>query len=297
VLQKLLPIVGGLLAAIACSGQATLLWKIDCDSCPKSSFLMGTVHSFSGEYLFEHNELSSLAYYVDAIATEGDRTMLKNKFMSDDSLISGVSLSTLLDSTDYNLVKQKFEAAYHISFSIVDKYYPHAIMDAISYSSSGDFNKAYHKAHPTDTLYHTFMDKMIQDIAIDRKIPLYGLESREEIYVLQYRDMPLKEQAQMLVYTLKANPSDIRYAMQDICFTDQSLDCMCSIIPGVNNYTRPGDSTMIYKRNLLWMEKIPALIQKQSVLIAVGSMHFCGKEGLVNLLMKKNYKLTPLKYK
>ncbi|MBK5285594.1 MAG: TraB/GumN family protein, partial [Bacteroidia bacterium] len=143
----------------------------------------------------------------------------------------------------------------------------------------------------------TFMDKMIQDIALERKIPLYGLETREEIYKLQYRDMPLSEQARMLVFSLKTNPSDVMYSMVDTCFIYQRLDCMCTALPGVINYTRPGDSTMIYKRNLLWMEKIPALIHKQSTLIAVGSMHLCGDAGLINLLMEKKYKLTPLTYK
>ncbi|MEO5571636.1 MAG: TraB/GumN family protein [Bacteroidia bacterium] len=280
-----------------CYGQATLLWKIECDSCPKTSYLMGTNHGFDGDYLFKHQQLAAIAYSVDAIADEADRSVLKDKLIHDDSLIAGVSLRDLVDSADYELVAKKFQSVYYVPFSMVEKYYPHAIQQGIYFGQAGNYNTEYHKTHPDDTTYHRFMDYMIQDIAIERKIPLYGLETRDEIYKMQYRDMPLKEQAKMLVNTLKTNPDDIRYKMADTCFTDQSLDCLCSVVPGVSTYSRPGDSTLIYKRNLLWMEKIPALLHKQSLLIAVGAMHLCGNYGLVDLLIRKKYKLTPLLYK
>lgn len=285
------------LATGTCHGQATLLWKIECDSCPKTSYLMGTNHGFDGQYLFDHNQLAAIAYTVDAIATEADRNTVKNNMMHDDSLISGVALSTLLDSADYNLVKLKFQSVFGVPFSLVEKYYPHAIEEGIHYGEGENYNTAYHKTHPNDTTYHMFMDMMIMNIALNRKIPLYGLETREEKYKMQFVDMPLKEQAQMLVHGLKANPSDIRYAMVDTCFADQNMDCLCSIFQCRNTYSCSGDSTMIYKRNLLWMEKIPALLHKQSILIAVGAMHLCGNAGLPALLFRKGFKVTPLGYK
>jgi len=43
------------------------------------------------------------------------------------------------------------------------------------------------------------------------------------------------------------------------------------------------------------MEKIPELIANQPTMIGVGVMLLCGKDGLINLLRQKGYKLDVVK--
>lgn len=43
------------------------------------------------------------------------------------------------------------------------------------------------------------------------------------------------------------------------------------------------------------MEKTPALINEKSTFIAVGALHLCGDEGLINLLREKGYTVSLVK--
>jgi uncharacterized protein len=49
---------------------------------------------------------------------------------------------------------------------------------------------------------------------------------------------------------------------------------------------------LVKARNKNWMKRLPTLIQKQSNFIAVGAMHLCGEDGLINQLRKLGYTVT-----
>lgn len=48
------------------------------------------------------------------------------------------------------------------------------------------------------------------------------------------------------------------------------------------------------KRNLNWMKKIPKYLKKNPTLIAVGAGHLSGELGLIPLLQKQGFKITPI---
>jgi uncharacterized protein YbaP (TraB family) len=50
---------------------------------------------------------------------------------------------------------------------------------------------------------------------------------------------------------------------------------------------------MLDKRNLNWLPKIKLAIKKESCFFAVGSAHLAGNNGLVNLLRKEGFVVTP----
>ena len=50
---------------------------------------------------------------------------------------------------------------------------------------------------------------------------------------------------------------------------------------------------MLDKRNLNWLPKIKLAIKKESCFFAVGSAHLAGNNGLVNLLRKEGFSVTP----
>ncbi len=57
------------------------------------------------------------------------------------------------------------------------------------------------------------------------------------------------------------------------------------------------DKTLVDGRNRYWMTQIPSLMKKQSTLVAVGLAHLLptpASEGLVSMLRKQGYKVTPI---
>jgi uncharacterized protein YbaP (TraB family) len=51
---------------------------------------------------------------------------------------------------------------------------------------------------------------------------------------------------------------------------------------------------MLDNRNKKWLPAMTAAIQKQSSFFAVGAAHLAGSAGLINLLRKKGFTLTPI---
>ena len=51
---------------------------------------------------------------------------------------------------------------------------------------------------------------------------------------------------------------------------------------------------MLYNRNRNWVEKLKGILGKKSVLVAVGAGHLPGENGVIGLLRKAGYTLTPV---
>ena len=59
---------------------------------------------------------------------------------------------------------------------------------------------------------------------------------------------------------------------------------------GVNNYT----DILLYNRNRNWVAKLKTLLPSKALVIAVGAGHLPGEQGLINLLRKEGYNVTPV---
>ena len=51
---------------------------------------------------------------------------------------------------------------------------------------------------------------------------------------------------------------------------------------------------MLYHRNQNWVEKLKSVMPNHSVVIAVGAGHLPGEKGVINLLRKEGYKVSPV---
>jgi len=59
---------------------------------------------------------------------------------------------------------------------------------------------------------------------------------------------------------------------------------------GINNYT----DLLLYRRNSNWVTKLKTLLPGKSLVVAVGAGHLPGEKGVINLLRKAGYTLTPV---
>ena len=51
---------------------------------------------------------------------------------------------------------------------------------------------------------------------------------------------------------------------------------------------------LLDKRNIDWISKVPALMKKESIFMAVGAAHLVGEHGVLNLLKKAGYTVRPI---
>lgn len=52
---------------------------------------------------------------------------------------------------------------------------------------------------------------------------------------------------------------------------------------------------LLDKRNEAWVAKMPTIMKEKASLFSVGAGHLVGEKGVINLLKKKGYKVTPLR--
>jgi hypothetical protein len=52
---------------------------------------------------------------------------------------------------------------------------------------------------------------------------------------------------------------------------------------------------LLKDRNVRWVERLPAIMQTQSVFVAVGAAHLPGKNGVLQLLRQQGYTVEAVK--
>jgi len=110
--------------------------------------------------------------------------------------------------------------------------------------------------------------------------------------------IPYKLQAQQLVsYIDSATTGDKEdkqmkemfnaYKSQDL---KKLENLMVESDPGMARFT----DLLLYHRNQNWVSKLKTILPGKSLLIAVGAGHLPGEKGVISLLRKEGYSLTPV---
>jgi uncharacterized protein YbaP (TraB family) len=142
------------------------------------------------------------------------------------------------------------------------------------------------------------MEQVIMEEAKENKKKIRGLETMSyQAGVLD--SIPYKLQAEQLVsYIDGVNKGDDKedqqlkemfdaYKKQDL----QKLEAMMvETDAGMAGFT----DIMLYHRNQNWVRKLKTLLTDKALLIAVGAGHLPGEKGVINLLRKEGYKVTPV---
>ena len=113
--------------------------------------------------------------------------------------------------------------------------------------------------------------------------------------------IPYQLQAdQLLSYIDKARKNgkeDKEMAEMFKAYRDQDLkkleEMMMQSDAGISNFT----DIFLYNRNENWVAKLKSIFASKSVLVAVGAGHLPGEKGVINLLRKQGYIVTPVENK
>ena len=270
--------------------ENTLLWKISGNGLEKPSYLFGTIHMICADDAGLSANMKKAISNCDEVYFEVDMdnmfemigAMKKMKMMGD------TTLKDLLSEADYKKVKDYFtENGSMLPFSMLETYKP---MLAASTLEQGSM--------PCDNT--EMMEQVIMKEAKGYNKKIKGLETMSyQAGVLD--SIPYKLQAEQLVsYIDKANKGEDddtemkemfnAYKSQDLKKLEEML---MTTDAGISGFT----DILLYHRNQNWVEKLKSLLPEKSLLIAVGAGHLPGPKGVINLLRKEGYKVTPVENK
>lgn len=266
--------------------KSSLLWEISGNGLKKPSYLYGTVHSFD-ERAFRFAKLAeSCITKCDAFGMEinmdnlGDDinifSMMKYLTMPGDT-----TLDMLMTHEQYVLLDQFVSDSMHLALAMFNTIKPMFLMgmqEGMSMSQDSS----------------DFLDQYFMKKAQEHHKEIIGIETVEEqIKALDL--IPLKEQAKMVLEMIGPDTTKQENSLEDLVdiYAKGDLDAIYAFYKK-EDLSNAFNAALITDRNHRMAERIDSIMQKKALFTAIGALHLPGDEGVINLLRKKGYTLTPL---
>jgi uncharacterized protein len=262
--------------------EKSLLWKIEGNGIEAPSYLYGTIHVMCPDDITISTSLRSAFNSTQQLYLELDMdnpaTMLKmamGMMMRD-----GSSLKTLLSEKDYDSVATIFRSKTGMSLGMMNRAKPILLMGMVYPSILGCQPEGW--------------EQQLMKMAKEKTMSVYGLEKVEDqMGVLD--SIPYKVQAEMFMKTMYDIDS-ARSGFQKLVevYKQQDIQQMIKMNTEDDDF---GDyeSVMLKKRNESWIPVIATAMKNKTSFFAVGAAHLAGDFGVISLLRKQGYKVTPVK--
>ena len=265
--------------------QNSLLWKIESKESQYPSYIFGTIHLIdSSDYFLPprfqktFNECKNVVFEID-MKNMNDPAMLMNLLPK--ILMRGdTSLEDLLSQKDYSILQKNFKKS-GIPLFLFQKVKPLFL----TVFAEGDIvpgsiqNKKYMS-----------YEMEIMEMAKKQNKSTGGLETMEfQIGVLD--SIPYKEQAKMLMESINSKETGGNQLKELIdLYKQQNINALHQSIKSddISVY----EKILLNNRNRNWIPVIIDYISHEPTFFAVGAGHLGGKDGVINLLRKKGYKVT-----
>ena len=124
-----------------------------------------------------------------------------------------------------------------------------------------------------------------------------GLETIE-FQISVFDSIPYKDQAEMLVQSLKSSSTDDdEFKMMIDIYKNQNISSMVTMIKDDKEGLADYEDILLKKRNETWIDQIITNAKAQPTFIAVGAGHLAGNNGVINLLRQKGISMRPVSTK
>lgn len=269
--------------------ENALFWKISGKGLSEPSYLFGTYHLLNGGYLSEIPEVNKAFEQADGVVVETELDSSKLLQMMPVMVMSDKTLSDLVSDEDYALITSEVEKTTGASMDMLAQFKPVSLtfMLTVAY--------AYQDAQSELTRYEgPPMDTHFTNVGKKNKKTIATFETMEEQLRIVFDHDPVEEQARQLVEFVRSKDDMIK-AQSDLLRMYLAQD-LSGIYELYRKYEKQfGDATyLLDDRNIKWMKKLPAMIEKGNQFIAVGALHLTGEKSLIRLLRERGYTLTPV---
>jgi uncharacterized protein YbaP (TraB family) len=261
-----------------------LLWEVKLKDGKTTSYLYGTMHLMDAKLFYFPKKLEKLLLKSDVLCME--IANINDPDLSPDALfLTDESLSDYFNTEQMDSIYHWAEKALLMNKEQFDtnfnKAKPFLLMQFLLQSSLPENSKSY--------------EKEFENLAIKNKIATTGLESVTEQLNL-FTSFSKNEQTEMVMSSLRdeAKAKSSFEQMQQIYLT-QNLDNLYIFMKKESDSPIANSRVFLENRNQNWIPQMEKMMENKSIFFAVGAAHLAGPEGVIELLIKKGYTLTPIK--
>lgn len=290
---KFLPLTIALVISTLTFGQPvskSLLWKISGNDLTEPSYLFGTYHLLGDGFLTEVPEIETPFKNAKGVVVEMviDSSKLLNISMM--AVMRDKKISTLLSPEDFKLVSDTLEKISGFSLKMMDMFKPSQVSAALVLLQSQKLNEKTLSKYPGIPL-----DVHFASAAKKNAIMLTPLETMEAQMKLLLDQFPVEEQARQLVdYVKNSNTFSKTHVDMLNLYLQKDLDALSKLMESIPEDLMGNSDYLLKDRNEKWMKTLPPLMRSGSQFIAVGAGHLPGEDGMLSLLQKAGYQVTPV---
>ena len=268
------------LSATAQELENALLWKVSGNGL-ETSYIYGTMHVLCDATLTQQVEEALEYTQLVVLELDMDSPTLQTEMMKRMMFPKGETISKYLTEEEYKILDTFLKEHAAMGLALLDSMAPIMI---------------------ESMLIPSMMDCPMQ--SIEGNLMAHAKREQEEVLGLETVDdqfdafdaIPIKEQAQSLLKKAKDGIEKDRAMfkkMQD-AYVKQNLIALMYMLTDDGGDFMKNREVLLDNRNKKWIPRIIEISKKQSTFYGVGAAHLAGESGVIQLLRKEGYTVTPV---
>lgn len=276
---------GSVLPAFSHGGDDTkqaLLWKISGNGLAKPSYLFGTIHAICPEHFFLSDAVKESLGRADQLALEidmDDPAMMLN--IQKGALMADGSIQSLYTAEQYQIVQQHFSKTMNIDIRYLDKVKPLMLNSMLLLQLTECQPESY--------------EQRLLALAQAQGKEITGVETVED-QIATFEKIPYNVQAEMLLESIeKLEEGKANYKKMVQLYLAQDLSGLEALLKeDYKDEHKVMEEALFTERNKKWLPVMEKAAKAKATFFAVGAGHLTGENGVLELLRKKGYTLTPM---
>ena len=262
--------------------ENSTLWKITGNGLEKPSYLFGTIHltcdaTLSDEVKEALDKTSQVVLEIDM-----DDPALQSKMMSGIAMENGKTLKDFTNDEEYTMIDSLLIKNTGMSVKMLERAKPFFIAST-------------YLAKLLDCPAESFEVELIK-VAKAQNEEVKGLETIQD-QLKVFDDIPYEDQIKDLVKSAKdnlaADKENVKILLE--VYNTQNITRMYKLMTEDDSATMQHSEILLDNRNMKWIPRIGEYAKEQPTFFGVGAGHLAGKNGVITLLKKAGYTVTPVK--
>lgn len=262
----------------------SLLWMISGKDLSRPSYVFGTFHMMCKsdfaitDPLKEKLNATEQFYGELDMDDPGLQISMMNKMRLKDK-----TLKDLMSEADYTTLSENFQRVTGMQLQLFNQFMPFMSLSLLTLNSI----ECSDKIQPEGEFVK---------LAQQQKLPILGLETIDD-QIEAINSQPLDSQLHSLKKMVLAYDS-VKQSMNKMIavYKENNVDKLYDFISANSNGDDRFETEMLAKRNKRWIPIIEKAMHEKPSFFAVGAGHLGGNEGVLELLRKQGYTLTPVLY-
>lgn len=273
--------------------QDALLWKVSGNGLKKSSYLFGTYHLKSGDFLKKVKGAQEALEASEAVVGELEITPEVASQLMTYMVMEDQQLDSILTIEQYDSVAAALKEQLGIPIMMLNKVKPMGIYLLLASGEAGKEMRENKKEGDSQP-----MDMWIQTRAKETNRPVLSLETMQDQAELLFNSSSIERQTEMLLQYIRMEQKSVDAESEKLekCYSEQNLECLVELMQS-SDYSDIEKNLLLRDRNLRWIPQLEDNMKKQSSFVAVGALHLAGDQGLISLLQNQGYIVTPVRSK